>query len=101
MELQSPYFTGHGTCLYYITKPRKGAKGEGLIFYSPEEAEIAYNERKVELHSWIKVKTKDLDSEGKLVDMIIETTVGRILFNKCCTTRSRLYQRIIIKKIIT
>ncbi|MBP1637392.1 MAG: DNA-directed polymerase subunit beta' [Bacteroidetes bacterium] len=43
--------------LYYITKPRPGAKGEGLIFYSPEEAEIAYNEKKVELHSLIKLNS--------------------------------------------
>jgi len=68
--------------LYYITKPRSGALGEGLIFYSPQEAEIAYNEKKVALHAWIKVRTKDLNAEGELVDMIIETTVGRILFNK-------------------
>ena len=68
--------------LYYITKPRQGAKGEGIIFYSPEEAEIAYNEKKVALHAWIKVRTKDLDEKGNRVDKLIETTVGRILFNK-------------------
>ena len=68
--------------LYYITKPRIGSLGEGLIFYSPEEAEIAYNERKVALHSWIKVKTDDLNENGEIVKTLIETTVGRILFNK-------------------
>ncbi len=69
--------------LYYITKPRQGAKGEGLIFYSAEEAEIAYNEKKVALHAWIKVRIHDVDEQGDFVQKIIETTVGRILFNKC------------------
>ena len=84
--------------LYYITKPRTGALGEGLIFYSPEEAEIAYNERKVALHSWIKVKTQDLNAEGELVDMIIETTVGRILFNKCVPTKVGYINELLSKK---
>ncbi|HNX89158.1 MAG TPA: DNA-directed RNA polymerase subunit beta' [Paludibacteraceae bacterium] len=68
--------------LYYITKPRPGSKGEGLIFYSPEEAEIAYNEGVVSLHSLIKVKTRDLDENGEQTIRLIETTIGRILFNK-------------------
>ncbi|MBP5365079.1 MAG: DNA-directed RNA polymerase subunit beta' [Bacteroidales bacterium] len=68
--------------LYYITKPRPGAKGEGLIFYSPEEAEIAYNEKRAELHAKVKVRTYDLNEKGELVLKLIETTVGRILFNK-------------------
>ncbi|NLO70694.1 MAG: DNA-directed RNA polymerase subunit beta' [Porphyromonadaceae bacterium] len=68
--------------LYYITKPRAGSKGEGLVFYSPEEAEIAYNEGQVDLHAIIKVRAEDLNEEGELVTQLIETTVGRILFNK-------------------
>ena len=84
--------------LYYITKPRPGAKGEGLIFYSPEEAEIAYNERKAELHAWIKVKTKDLNAEGELVDTMIETTIGRILFNKCVPTKVGYINELLSKK---
>ena len=68
--------------LYYITKPRPGARGEGLIFYSPEEAEIAYNEGRVDLHTIIKVRTKDLDENNQLTTQLIETTIGRILFNK-------------------
>ncbi|NDV45975.1 DNA-directed RNA polymerase subunit beta' [Paludibacter sp. 221] len=63
--------------LYYITKPREGAKGEGLIFYSAEEAEIAYNEGKVALHSLIKVR---LNVKGE--ERLIDTTVGRIMFNQ-------------------
>ncbi len=67
--------------LYYITKERAGAKGEGLIFYSPEEAEIALNEKKVDMHAKIKVRTQDI-VDGKEVTRIIETTPGRILVNR-------------------
>ena len=84
--------------LYYITKPRQGAKGEGLIFYSPEEAEIAYNEGQVALHSWIKVRTFDIDEEGDPIEKIIETTVGRILFNKCVPERVGYINELLSKK---
>jgi DNA-directed RNA polymerase subunit beta' len=84
--------------LYYITKPRPGALGEGLIFYSPEEAEIALNEKKVALHAPIKVKTKDLNADGELVDTIIETTVGRVLFNKCVPTQVGYINELLSKK---
>ncbi len=67
--------------LYYITKERPGALGEGLVFYSPAEAEIAYNEKKVDLHAKVKVRTYDLNAEGKPELTLIETTMGRILFN--------------------
>ena len=69
--------------LYYITKIRKGAKGEGLIFYGPEEALIAYNEGKVDIHAEISVLTNDLDENGNIVKkMIKETSVGRIIVNE-------------------
>jgi len=83
--------------LYYITKPRTGALGEGLIFYSPEEAEIAYNEKKVALHSWIKVKTHDVEN-GQPVIKLIETTVGRILFNKCVPLEVGYINELLSKK---
>ncbi|MBR1808633.1 MAG: DNA-directed RNA polymerase subunit beta' [Paludibacteraceae bacterium] len=67
--------------LYYITKERAGAKGEGLIFYSPEEAEIALNEKKVDMHAKIKVRTRDI-VDGQEVTRIIDTTPGRILVNR-------------------
>ena len=72
--------------LYYITKGKKGSdkekvKGEGLTFYSPEEVLIAYNENMVDLHAMIKVKVKD-KVDGKTVEHIIETTVGRVIFNQ-------------------
>lgn len=84
--------------LYYITKPRQGAKGEGLIFYSAEEAEIAYNEKKVALHAWIKVRIHDVDEQGDFVQKIIETTVGRILFNKCVPIEVGYINELLSKK---
>ncbi len=68
--------------LYYITKSRKGVKGEGMTFYSPKEVQIALNEGKVDLHANIKVNIVDYDDEGKAFEHIIETTPGRILFNE-------------------
>ena len=70
--------------LYYITKPRKGAKGEGLKFYSPEEVEIAYNEHQVDVHAIISVRHQDgFDKDGKPIIRLIEnTTVGRVIVNK-------------------
>jgi len=67
--------------LYYITKLRPGVKGEGLTFYSPEEVTIAYNEGAIALHASIKVKVNDF-VDGKDVNHIIETTVGRVIFNE-------------------
>ena len=67
--------------LYYMTKPLKGAKGEGLTFYSLDEVKIAYNEKKVDLHAIVKVKTK-INEDLILKQKIVETTVGRILFNE-------------------
>ncbi len=68
--------------LYYMTKARSKARGEGLIFYSPQEAEIAYNEGRVDIHSQVKVRTYDINEQGERELQLIETTVGRILFNK-------------------
>jgi DNA-directed RNA polymerase subunit beta' len=72
--------------LYYITKARKSTesikvKGEGSTFYSHEEVRIAYNENKIDLHAIIKVKVDDV-VDGQKVNHIIETTVGRVLFNE-------------------
>jgi DNA-directed RNA polymerase subunit beta' len=73
--------------LYYITKGKKSTKedvvkGEGGIFYSPEEVIIAYNERKLDLHAHIKVRSYDLNENGEPELMMIETTCGRVLFNE-------------------
>lgn len=67
--------------LYYITKLRKGLKGEGLTFYGPEEAKIAYNSGKVEMHAIIKVMVDDINEEGQPFQHIVETSVGRLMFN--------------------
>src|SRR6056297_2623382 len=67
--------------LYYITKGRKGVKGEGLTFYSPEEVKIAYNEGRIALNANIKVRAHDIDEDGNPIRHIIESTTGRVLFN--------------------
>ncbi|MDR1170559.1 MAG: DNA-directed RNA polymerase subunit beta', partial [Prevotellaceae bacterium] len=67
--------------LYYITKAKQDAKGSGLIFYGSEEAIIAYNERAVDLHAVVKVMLKVTQKDGSEKQELIETTVGRIMFN--------------------
>ncbi len=85
--------------LYYITKLRKGDKGEGLKFYGPEEAEIAYNEGKVSLHAPISVIVKDLDENGNIVDVLKEnTSVGRILVNQFVPKEIGYVNEILSKK---
>jgi DNA-directed RNA polymerase subunit beta' len=73
--------------LYYITKGKQGTKdevvkGEGGIFYSPEEVIIALNEKQLDLHAHIKVRSYDLNKEGEPELMMIDTTCGRVLFNE-------------------
>ena len=68
--------------LYYITKPRKGVKGEGLVFYSPEEAIIAYNEKKADMHAIISVMVDDIVDGQPVNHMVKETTIGRIIVNQ-------------------
>jgi DNA-directed RNA polymerase subunit beta' len=67
--------------LYYITKAKTDAKGSGLIFYGSEEAIIAYNERAVDLHAVVKVMINAMQKDGSEKEELIETTVGRIIFN--------------------
>jgi DNA-directed RNA polymerase subunit beta' len=73
--------------LYYITKGKKSTptetvRGEGKTFYSAEEVIIAYNEGRIDLHAWIKVKGNIRNADGLLEHKLIETTVGRVLFNQ-------------------
>ena len=84
--------------LYYITKIRPGAKGEGLTFYGPEEAIIAHNEGKCDLHAQVKVVVKDLDADGKLVDKMVETSVGRVIVNGIIPEEVGYVNKIISKK---
>jgi len=72
--------------LYYMTKGKKTTeteivKGQGMAFYNMDEVVIAYNERVVDLHANIRVKTM-VREQGKLSLKLIETTVGRVLFNQ-------------------
>src|SRR6056297_1720651 len=84
--------------LYYITKPRKGVKGEGLRFYSTEEAIIAYNEKAVDLHAEVKVKVDDIDEKGNKIKNNVETTVGRIIFNQFVPENIGYINRLLTKK---
>ena len=84
--------------LYYITKLRPGSLGEGLVFYGPEEAEIAYNEGKVSLHAPVKVVVKDLDENGNIVDILRETSVGRVLVNEKVPVEVGYINEILTKK---
>ena len=84
--------------LYYITKLRPGAKGEGLVFYGPEEAIIAYNEKKVDIHAVVKVMVKDLDEEGNTIEHMVETSVGRIIVNEITPDEMGFVNTVISKK---
>jgi len=88
--------------LYYMTKGRntdetRKIKGEGYTFYSPEEVIIAYNEKMIDLHAWIKVKTNVKEGDV-LVKKIIETTVGRVLFNQVVPQRVGYINELLTKK---
>ena len=89
--------------LYYMTKKKVSTKdelvkGEGLIFYSHEEVKIAYNENKVDLNASIKLRAKDLDQNGELVNKIIETTVGRVMFNEVVPEKAGYINEVLTKK---
>ena len=85
--------------LYYITKLRKGAKGEGSKFYGPEEAQIAYNEGRVTLHAPVSVMVDDVDEQGNPVRRLIEnTSVGRVLFNEFVPKEIGYVNELISKK---
>ena len=89
--------------LYYMTKLLKSTKdhkvkGEGLTFYSSEEVNIAYNEERVDLNAMIKIRAKDFDESGNLVFKIIETTVGRVLFNQVVPEKAGFINEVLTKK---
>ena len=86
--------------LYYITKPRKGVKGEGIHFYSPEEVIIALNEKAVDIHAEITVKTKDVELDGTHVVRNIKTTVGRVVMNEFTPENYPYINTLITKKAL-
>ena len=83
--------------LYYITKMRPGAKGEGLTFYGPEEAIIAYNEKRCDLHAPVKVMVNDI-VDGQNVRHMVETSVGRVIVNNIIPDEVGYVNTIISKK---
>jgi DNA-directed RNA polymerase subunit beta' len=90
--------------LYYMTKGRKSipenpVKGEGMSFYSPEEVIIAYNERVVDLHAYIKVRITE-NTKGVAVEKLIETTVGRVLFNQVVPEEYGYINQLLTKKAL-
>ena len=91
--------------LYYISKVRPGAKGEGLTFYGPEEAIIAFNEGKVDVHALIKCVVRDIDENGNPYKHLVETTVGRIIINDVIPEEIGFVNEVIgkkaLKKVIT
>ena len=89
--------------LYYITKGKRNTdvdvvKGEGMRFYSAEEVIIAYNEGKVDLHAYIKVKTNVRNEAGILEFKLLETTVGRVLFNQSVPSEVGFVNALLTKK---
>ena len=85
--------------LYYITKIRPGAKGEGLTFYGDEEALIAHNEGKCDLHAQVKVIVNDL-VDGKPQKRMIETSVGRVIVNQIIPEEVGFFNDVISKKTL-
>ncbi|MFD2597848.1 DNA-directed RNA polymerase subunit beta' [Sphingobacterium corticis] len=89
--------------LYYITKGRKTdetrrMKGEGTTFYSPEEVIIALNEQQLDLHSFIRVKTQVKTKDARFEQQIIETTVGRVIFNQIVPEEVGYINELLTKK---
>ena len=92
--------------LYYITKLRKGDKGEGLVFYSAEEAQIAFNEGKVSMNAIVSIRVEEPDENGNPVSRIVkDTCLGRVLFNNFVPYEMGYINELIskksLKKIIT
>ena len=86
--------------LYYITKLRPGALGEGLTFYGPEEAIIAYNERRVDVHAPVKVIVKDKLEDGTIGTHMVETSVGRVIVNEIIPVEVGFFNDVISKKTL-
>ncbi len=85
--------------LYYITKIRPGAKGSNLMFYGPEEAIIAHNEGKCDLHAPVKVLVDDI-VDGKPVRHMVETSVGRVIVNDIIPEEVGFFNDVISKKTL-
>ncbi len=86
--------------LYYITKLRPGALGEGLTFYGAEEAIIAYNEKRVDIHAPIKVVVDDVLEDGTIGKRMVETSMGRVIVNEIIPVEVGYFNDIISKKTL-
>ena len=86
--------------LYYITKIRPGAKGAGLKFYGPEEAIIAFNEKRVDVHAPVHVVVDDLMEDGTLGKRMVETSVGRVIANEIIPKEVGYFNDVISKKTL-
>ena len=84
--------------LYYISKIRPGAKGEGLTFYGPEEAIIAHNEGKCDLHAQVNVMVDDINEQGEAFQHMVQTSVGRVIVNDIVPKEVGFVNEIISKK---
>ena len=87
--------------LYYMTKEKfstdeEKVKGEGMIFYSLDEVKIAYNEKQADLHAMIKIRITDTKGKTSLVD----TTVGRVLFNEFVPEQVEYVNELLTKKAL-
>ncbi|HNB61652.1 MAG TPA: DNA-directed RNA polymerase subunit beta', partial [Saprospiraceae bacterium] len=88
--------------LYYLTKPKVSTpespvRGEGMKFYSSEEVLIALNEGKLDLHAQIKVRER-VEENDSMVLKLIDTTVGRVLFNKAVPANVPFVNELLTKK---
>jgi DNA-directed RNA polymerase subunit beta' len=91
--------------LYYITKGKKTigdeiVKGEGKAFYSADEVIIAYNEKQIDLHANIRVKANYRNADGSLTHKLIETTVGRVIFNQFVPKEVGFVNALLTKKAL-
>ena len=91
--------------LYYMTKAKRNlpgdpVKGEGMTFYSAEEVNIAYNEKRVDLNAIVKVRTLVDGDNGELVYKVIETSVGRVLFNQVVPKEVGFINELLTKKAL-
>src|ERR1035437_5740233 len=89
--------------LYYLTKGKKNmkgdvVKGEGMTFYSPDEVIIAYNEERIDMHAMIKVRIDNFLDGDNLVTKVIETTVGRVMFNIVVPKEAGYINELLTKK---
>ena len=67
---------------YFLTLEKPGEPGEGRAFRNFDEAEMAYENGQISLHAKIKVRVSKRDAEGNLRSGVIDTTLGRLIFNR-------------------